>query len=106
MEAAVTVLEPFAAVQKLIEGDKYPTSSILLGVVTDLRRNLSSLIGKTGPNSAGHYGHHTYELLHEPLKLMYEDFVSRWGTGEDVVGDPETGVGNRPFGITKVLSPS
>jgi hypothetical protein len=101
VEACLAVLEPFSALQSILEGDQYPTSSLLLGLITDLRDSLHHLVQQTSPNAFGLYGHPTYMLIHQPLVDVVKDFEDRWGDGKDVTVE-RLGTNNRPFGIAKV----
>ena len=97
------VLEPLRAAQRMLEGDQYPTGSILLGLITDLRRKLQHLVQVTAPNIHGLHGNEIFTFIHEQLKRMLADFEERWGDGKDVLTQ-RLGKNNRPFGITKVRS--
>jgi hypothetical protein len=64
------LLEPFRHAQQQLEGERYITSSFVLGYMTSLRKHLQDL-----------WMDHQFDLF-ELAQAMILDFDSRWGDGE------------------------
>ena len=67
------VLRPFMLAQKILEGEKYVTLSFVPGIVHGIREGLANI--------------DVNEIYSESVKSMsrkmYEDFIRRWGSGDD-----------------------
>ena len=87
-----TLLQPFMTAQKVLEGEKYVTISLVLHIITTIRKGLEEVI--TNDDSSEHVKHLADKLL--------TDFNKHWGKGEagTIVKEHEKeGPRRRPKGI-------
>jgi len=94
LEDTVAVLEPFMVAQRILEGEKYVTISLVLIIITTIRSRLMNVIEKA-------FSQHQFELA----TALLEDFNIRWGSGTDgtVFNEHLTlGLRNRPKGIPRL----
>ena len=91
----VELLKPFMLAQKLLEGEKYVTISLVPPIVDKIRSNLDS--AAFNPENSLH--------IRNLSKTMLDDFNTRWGSGEagTKFSESETeGNNRRRKGIPKV----
>jgi hypothetical protein len=91
LDALVTVLERFMIAQKLLEGEKYVTASIILTCITRLKQHLKDV--QVSPD----YDVHMKAIA----KVMEVDFEEHWGDGTVPVTELHlhTGFRNRSIGV-------
>jgi hypothetical protein len=73
VKEVVTLLKPFMHAQKLLEGEKYVTASLVPPIISKIR---SSLVGCIDDES-------TSTFIKTLAQKMLKDFNVRWGSGED-----------------------
>jgi hypothetical protein len=90
------VLKPFMKAQKMLEGEKYVTSSWVLGTIQTLRAGLES--AKTA------FPSNKYEqVAHNLAKVLLKDLNCRWGESSTYDGIVHRGRMNRQVGVHPVL---
>lgn len=86
------LLEPFMEAQKVLEGEKYVTISMVPTIIMALRAGLISIIDNQ--NNAEH--------IRTVAAMMFDDFNERWGHGEEgtiFIEHTTPGPRRRPKGI-------
>ena len=68
-----SVLEPFKKAQKVLEGDKYVTSSWVLPMARDLQNNLKTVVEALSQNRSD-------TVACALAKGLYKDLIDRWGS--------------------------
>ena len=71
------ILEPFRLAQQMLEGEKYPTSSLVPQVIHFLRIKLRNVLQQQDNNS---------EYINKYVIILYNSFVEEWGN-EDRFGN-------------------
>ena len=97
LKEIVGCLKPFRSAQKLLEGEKYVTASLVCPFVDQIRNRLNAIAGN---NEEG---------AKDLAKSFLKDFNVRWLKPDDAVfnpgpnGKPRRSKGNRQVGIHPVL---
>lgn len=94
VEDTKRILEPFMIAQRLLEGEKYVTVSLILIIITTIRKGL------TFERDRVENSHHVKELS----AILLQDFNKHWGSGlEGTIWQENLILGerNRPKGITQ-----
>jgi hypothetical protein len=92
VEDTKRILEPFMIAQRILEGEKYVTISLVLIIITTIRENLRAELEK--PDNSAH--------VKQLCLLLLSDFNKHWGTGSDGtvwLENQTLGERNRPKGI-------
>jgi hypothetical protein len=82
---AADLLEPFMDVQKVLEGDKYVTGSLCIGMIHDLRVNLEDASAAPAEPLATQEELAAEATLREVAKAMLKIFTDKFGNGTDIV---------------------
>lgn len=86
LDDIVRLLEPFMLAQKLLEGEKYVTISLVPSVIEGLRMGLKAAVNDPTNN----------DYVSSMLKVLMDDFTTEWGSGiPDTQFDEHKGVGFR-----------
>jgi hypothetical protein len=90
------VLHPFMKAQKMLEGEKYVTSSWVLETIQSLRRGLESATTALPSNKYD-------KVAHNLAKVLLKDLNCRWGESSTYNGIVKRGRMNRQVGVHPAL---
>ena len=92
-ESVRTVLMPMKIAQKILEGSKYITITMVPGLINKIRRDLKQF---TEDDKLSDYAKNL-------AKDMYDDFVERWGVKEKYKSNVQRGSMSRQIGIHPLI---
>ena len=101
------ILEPFMTAQKLLEGAKYVTGSLVVPCIYDLRNELNDAIDDLQGSSDSDSGDDDADFNAAKAAVMpcvtalHKDFVNRWGEESDLLNYTE-GIRRQPRGFKLV----